>query len=71
MRNHGPTTGTNADNFRRLEVITGIDRRRRWSVTVVSSGDGRGGTRFVLVFPLAGALGRVRSRGQAPQLRGR
>ncbi len=70
MRNYGPTTGTNADNFRRLEVITGTDRRRRWTVTVVSSGDGRGGTRFVFVFPLAGAPGRVRSRGQAPQPRG-
>ncbi len=31
MRNHGRTTGTNADSFRRLEVITGAGRRRRWS----------------------------------------
>src|SRR5688572_6865463 len=32
MRNHGRTTGTNGDSFRRLEVITGVGRRRRWSV---------------------------------------
>lgn len=25
-------TGTNADSFRRLEVITGIGRRRRWTL---------------------------------------
>ena len=31
MRTHGATTGTNADSFRRLEVITGVGRRRRWS----------------------------------------
>ena len=31
MRNHGRTNGTNTDNFRRLEVITGVGRRRRWS----------------------------------------
>ena len=31
MRNHGRTTGTNADGFRRVEVITGVGRRRRWS----------------------------------------
>ena len=31
MRNHSPTTSTNADSFRRLEVITGVGRRRRWS----------------------------------------
>jgi transposase len=31
MRDHGRTTGTNADSFRRLEVITGVGRRRRWS----------------------------------------
>jgi transposase-like protein len=31
MRNHGRTTGTNADSFRRVEVITGIGRRRRWT----------------------------------------
>ena len=31
MRNHGRTTGTNADSFRRLEVITGVGRRGRWS----------------------------------------
>src|SRR5919205_3145756 len=30
MRNHGTTTGTN-DGFRRLEVITGVGRRRRWT----------------------------------------
>ena len=32
MRNHSSTTGTNADSFRRLEVITGAGRRRRWSL---------------------------------------
>ena len=31
MRAHSATTGTKADGFRRLEVITGIGRRRRWS----------------------------------------
>src|SRR4028119_2376121 len=31
MRTHGRTTGTNDDGFRRLEVITGFGRRRRWS----------------------------------------
>src|SRR3954465_707854 len=31
MRNHGRTTSTNADSFRRVEVITGVGRRRRWS----------------------------------------
>ena len=31
MRNHGRTTATNGDGFRRLEVITGIGRRRRWT----------------------------------------
>jgi transposase len=32
MRNHGRTTSTNADSFRRLEVITGVGRRRHWSL---------------------------------------
>ena len=31
MRNHGCTNSTNADSFRRVEVITGVGRRRRWS----------------------------------------
>src|SRR5215207_5268707 len=31
MRNHSTTTGTNADGFRRLEMITGVGRRRRWT----------------------------------------
>src|SRR5215210_1810543 len=31
MRNPSATTGTNADSFRRLEVITGVGRRQRWS----------------------------------------
>jgi transposase len=31
MRNHSRTNGTNADSFRRLEVITGVGRRRRWT----------------------------------------
>jgi transposase len=31
MRTHSSTTGTNTDSFRRLEVITGVGRRRRWS----------------------------------------
>src|ERR687890_532707 len=32
MRNHSRTTGTNGDSFRRFEVITGVGRRRRWSL---------------------------------------
>jgi transposase len=32
MRNHSRTTSTKADSFRRLEVITGVGRRRRWSL---------------------------------------
>jgi transposase len=31
MRSHSSTTSTKADGFRRLEVITGVGRRRRWS----------------------------------------
>jgi transposase len=31
MRTHGRTNSTNGDSFRRLEVITGVGRRRRWS----------------------------------------
>src|SRR3712207_1520028 len=31
MRTHSSTPGTKADGFRRLEVITGVGRRRRWS----------------------------------------
>jgi transposase len=31
MRTHSHTTSTNADSFRRLEVITGVGRRRRWT----------------------------------------
>jgi len=31
MRNHGRTTGANDDGFRRIEVITGVGRRRRWT----------------------------------------
>src|SRR5918994_568179 len=31
MRNYSATTGTNADSFRRMEVITGVGRRRRWT----------------------------------------
>ena len=31
MRNHSSTTSTNADSFRRVEVITGVGRRRRWT----------------------------------------
>ena len=31
MRNHSRTTGTNDDGFRRIEVITGVGRRRRWT----------------------------------------
>jgi transposase len=31
MRNHDRTDSTNADGFRRFEVITGVGRRRRWS----------------------------------------
>lgn len=32
MRNHGRTNSTNGDSFRRFEVITGVGRRRRWSL---------------------------------------
>src|SRR3712207_9585308 len=32
MRTHGRTNSTNGDSFRRLEVITGVGRRRRWSL---------------------------------------
>ena len=32
MRNHSRTNSTNADSFRRVEVITGVGRRRRWSL---------------------------------------
>src|SRR5687768_14334105 len=31
MRNHGRTNSTNADSFHRVEVITGVGRRRRWT----------------------------------------
>ena len=31
MRNHSSTTSTSDDGFRRLEVITGVGRRRRWT----------------------------------------
>ncbi len=31
MRNHSRTTSTSDDGFRRLEVITGVGRRRRWT----------------------------------------
>src|SRR3954463_15016377 len=31
MRNPSGTDSTNADGFRRLEVITGVGRRRRWT----------------------------------------
>jgi transposase-like protein len=31
MRTHGAATSTKADGIRRLEVITGVGRRRRWS----------------------------------------
>src|SRR5918994_6143880 len=31
MRNYSATTGTNGGSFRRLEVITGVGRRRRWT----------------------------------------
>ena len=32
MRNLSSTNSTNADSFRRVEVITGVGRRRRWSL---------------------------------------
>ena len=32
MRNHSATTSANRDSFRRVEVITGVGRRRRWSL---------------------------------------
>ncbi len=31
MRSHSHTTSTKADDFRRIEVITGVGRRRRWT----------------------------------------
>ncbi len=31
MRTHGSTTSTKADSLRRIEVITGVGRRRRWT----------------------------------------
>jgi transposase len=31
MRTHSSTTSTKADSFRRVEVITGVGRRRRWT----------------------------------------
>jgi hypothetical protein len=31
MRTDSRTTSTKADNFRRIEVITGVGRRRRWT----------------------------------------
>ena len=31
MRTHSTTTSTSDDGFRRVEVITGVGRRRRWS----------------------------------------
>ena len=31
MRTHSTTTSTKADEFRRIEVITGVGRRRRWT----------------------------------------
>jgi transposase len=31
MRTHSHTTSTKADDFRRVEVITGVGRRRRWT----------------------------------------
>ena len=31
MRNPSPTTSTKVDSFRRIEVITGVGRRRRWT----------------------------------------
>src|SRR5215218_1941808 len=31
MRTHGGTTSTKADSFRRVEVIIGVGRRRRWT----------------------------------------
>src|SRR3954465_4892282 len=32
MRNPSATTSANRDSFRRIEVITGVGRRRRWSL---------------------------------------
>ena len=31
MHSHSSTTSTKADGFRRIEVITGVGRRRRWT----------------------------------------
>src|SRR3954466_14569116 len=32
MRTHSATNSANGDSFRRLEMITGVGRRRRWSL---------------------------------------
>src|SRR3954462_6708009 len=32
MRTHGATASTNVGGFRRLEVVTGVGRRRRWTM---------------------------------------
>ena len=32
MRSYSRTNSTNADSFRRVEVITGVGRRRRWTL---------------------------------------
>ena len=31
MRIHRATTSTKADSFRRIEIITGVSQRRRWT----------------------------------------
>src|SRR3712207_8742231 len=31
MSNHSHTTSTKTDSFRRLELVTGVGRRRRWT----------------------------------------
>jgi hypothetical protein len=42
MRNHSRNTGTSDDGFRRIEVITGVGRRRSWTdEEKIASGSGR------------------------------
>src|SRR5215203_6919126 len=42
MSNPSSTTSTKADEFRRIEVITGVGRRRRWTdEEKIASGSGR------------------------------
>ncbi len=79
MRTHSTTTSTKADSFRRLEVITGVGRRRRWSdedkarivaesldpATTASAVERRYGLHANQLFVWAV---RVSARGRAPEV---